>query len=212
MKKHNPRKTYLLTPIQLCSWLWTSAALVLNHKYLLLKEETALKKDGWMLPVYWRTCDILKQASRVTFMLDIKGQENKILWNQVYCSYNIGYLQLWHWLFETSEEICLFQSYYWEIKTKWFFCCPKEVPLLSFVEHRILHPFWPLSAYLQGPIFTNNHFSASIQSSWIPGLTCLWREHWSSITACCVNEWCLPPTSWTEVRRLSTCLNVNVIV
>lgn len=37
-------------------------------------------------------------------MLDMKGQENKILWNQVYCSYyNTSYLK------QTSEEICLFQ-------------------------------------------------------------------------------------------------------
>lgn len=44
----------------------------------------------------------------------------------VICSYNTGY---WH-----IRRNMFIQCYYWEIKRKWFFCCPKEVPWFSFVE------------------------------------------------------------------------------
>ena len=56
-----------------------------------------------MLFDYFGACDILKQISQVTSMLDMQGQENQILWNQVYCNYTTGDLK------QTSDERRLFQ-------------------------------------------------------------------------------------------------------
>lgn len=80
-------------------------------------------------------------------MLDTKGQEHKILQNQVYGSLATCQVK------QTSLEMCLLQFLIRE-KVRYFEngSSPVEVPLPSSVKHRIWDPFLPLSTYLWDPI------------------------------------------------------------
>lgn len=107
------------------------------------------------------------------------------------------------------EEMCFFEFLIVE-KDKYFeyhsTVLTKEVPLLSLVKHkRLPNPFLPLATYLRGLLLINRHLSASYLPSQIPRLSCkhekgvLYQaQSRSSVNACCVNEWCSPPASWTK--------------
>lgn len=89
----------------------------------------------------------------------------------------------------------LIQSYYWEIKRKWFFCCPKEVPLFSFMDQRFCthyqltfkDPFFPTTIFLQvisplgsqaSPVHEGRAVARTLEFS-----NCLLRE-WVVLASC----------------------------